>query len=69
MISVILVWIHYNRVGLQRIVATLSEQYAQFSYKFLTGAGAFGGTMGGSSIRDFLPIKIPKLYRGQIYVD
>ena len=58
----------YNRVGFQRIIATLSKQYAQFFYKLINGVGEFGGTMGGSILPDFLPIKVPKRYRGQVYV-
>ena len=58
----------YNRVGFQRIFAALSKQHSQFIYKFLAGASEFGWAMGGSNFRDFLPINVPKHYRGEIYV-
>ena len=58
----------YNRVGFQRIFTVLSKQHAQFIYKFLAGASEFGRTMGGSNFRNFLPINVPKRYRGEIYV-
>ena len=33
-------------------------------YNLLSGAGDFGGTMGRSNFRNFLPINVPKRYRG-----
>ena len=36
--------------------------------QIFAGTSEFGRTMGGSNFRDFLPINIPKLYRGEIYV-
>ena len=53
----------YNRVGFQRIFTALSKQHAQFIYKLHAGASDFGRTMGGSN---FLPINVPKRYRGEI---
>ena len=35
---------------------------------FAAGASEFRRTMGGSNFRDFLPINVPKRYRGEIYV-
>ena len=58
----------YNLVGFQRILSALSKQHAQFIYKFFAGASEFGRTMGGSNFQDFLPINLPKRYRGEIYV-
>ena len=58
----------YNRVGFQRIFTALSKQHAQFIYKYFAGASEFGRTLGGINFRDFLPIKVPKRYRGEIYV-
>ena len=46
----------------------LPKHHAQFIYKFLAGASEFGRTMGGNNFRDFLPINVPKRYRGEIYV-
>ena len=58
----------YNRVGFKRNFAALSKQYVQFIYKVLAKAIEFGRTMGGCNFRDFLPINVPKHYRGEIYV-
>ena len=58
----------YNQVGFQRIFAALSKYHTQFIYKFLAGASEFGRTMGGSIFRNFLPINVPKRYRGETYV-
>ena len=58
----------YNGVGFQRIFIALSKQHAQFIYKFFAGASQFGRTMAGSKFREFLPVNVPKRYRGEIYV-
>ena len=46
----------------------LFKQQTQFLYKFFAGASEFGRTIGGSNLRDFLPIKLPKRYRGKFSV-
>ena len=57
-----------NRVAFQHISTALSKQHAQFIYTFFDGASEFGWTMGGGNFWDFLPIKVPKRNRGEIYV-
>ena len=58
----------YNQVGFQRTFAAFSKQYAQFLDKFFARASEIGRTMGGSNFRDLLPSKVPKQYRGEVYV-